>query len=388
MFRTLIVFLTLFVSPCILAEKIDYQATIDVAEPRHDTGVQVLPHWQRSLQIIDNNLANAIYNYRTGDQQQALADIRTAQFSGFKNSDLETAIRLHRSAQQSAAYNQAFTTLLERVKQPDQLVAIGYEITRLIQDISDDLPDLPATRDYQTPDDQTNKQEIAPAKNWQQVTISIAQSIQQAISLYQADRAKQAIMIIQDSYFDQFEASGMENAIGARDASFKATIDGYFTRMVSMMKAQSQPSEISEQARRLNQDLNQSVSMLSQQGQGFLAIAAGFIIGLIALLVIYIAMRYTVVRLPLKPFFMFTGSFMYLMAFVFAGNGMLELIEAKLFEPTLLPNIPQISSLGIHPYLETLAPQAALVVAALIALGVMKRRNQGVVLETRSASQQ
>ena len=43
-------------------------------------------------------------------------------------------------------------------------------------------------------------------------------------------------------------------------------------------------------------------------------------------------MRYTVVKLPLKPFFMFTGSFMYLMAFVFAGKSVLELIEGKLFE--------------------------------------------------------
>ena len=32
-----------------------------------------------------------------------------------------------------------------------------------------------------------------------------------------------------------------------------------------------------------------------------------------------------------EPFFMFTGSFMYLMAFVFAGKGVLELVEGKLF---------------------------------------------------------
>jgi high-affinity iron transporter len=41
----------------------------------------------------------------------------------------------------------------------------------------------------------------------------------------------------------------------------------------------------------------------------------------VVLLVAWLVMRYTVVRLPLKPFFMFTGSFMYLMAFVFAGKG-------------------------------------------------------------------
>ncbi|KAE9776424.1 iron permease, partial [Escherichia coli] len=57
---------------------------------------------------------------------------------------------------------------------------------------------------------------------------------------------------------------------------------------------------------------------------GHLAILAGFAIGSVLLLVAWLVMRYSVVKLPLKPFFMFTGSFMYLMAFVFAGQGVLE----------------------------------------------------------------
>jgi len=96
------------------------------------------------------------------------------------------------------------------------------------------------------------------------------------------------------------------------------------------------------------------------------------------LLVAWLVMRYSVVKLPLKPFFMFTGSFMYLMAFVFAGKGVLELIEGKLFQPTLLPGMPEIGWLGIYPYVETLLPQAALLVAALIALVVMQRRGEPV----------
>ena len=84
-------------------------------------------------------------------------------------------------------------------------------------------------------------------------------------------------------------------------------------------------------------------------------------------------MRYSVVRLPLKPFFIFTGSFMYLMAFVFAGKGVLELIEGKLFQPSLLPGVPELSWLGIYPYAETLLPQAILLLAALFALWRLKQ---------------
>ena len=62
----------------------------------------------------------------------------------------------------------------------------------------------------------------------------------------------------------------------------------------------------------------------------FIYLFAGIIVGAIILTICYFVMRYTVVKLPLKPFFMFTGSFMYLMAFVFAGKSVLELIEGKL----------------------------------------------------------
>ena len=111
---------------------------------------------------------------------------------------------------------------------------------------------------------------------------------------------------------------------------------------------------------------------------GIASIFAGFAAGCVLLLAAYLVMRFTVVKLPLKPFFLFTGSFMYLMAFVFAGKGVLELIEGKLFQPTLLPGAPEIGWLGIYPYAETLAPQAALIVAALIALWVMARQRAGI----------
>lgn len=46
------------------------------------------------------------------------------------------------------------------------------------------------------------------------------------------------------------------------------------------------------------------------------------------------------------------------MAFVFAGKGVLELVEGKLFQPTLMNGMPEFGWLGIYPYVETLVPQA------------------------------
>ena len=67
---------------------------------------------------------------------------------------------------------------------------------------------------------------------------------------------------------------------------------------------------------------------------------------------------------------------MYVMAFVFAGKSVLELIEGKLFEPTLINGVPEITWLGIYPYVETLVPQGILIIAAVLALAVMKYQSK------------
>ena len=105
----------------------------------------------------------------------------------------------------------------------------------------------------------------------------------------------------------------------------------------------------------------------------WLAVLSGFGLGVMILGIIYSLMRYSMLKIPLKMFFMVTGGFIYLMAFIFAGKGMLELMEAQVFEPTLLAHMPEISLLGIYPYFETLVPQGILFVAALVAFKMLRR---------------
>jgi high-affinity iron transporter len=87
---------------------------------------------------------------------------------------------------------------------------------------------------------------------------------------------------------------------------------------------------------------------------------------------IYLAMRYGAVKLPIRPFFLFTGALLYYMSFVFAGKGVMELISGKLFEPTLISWVPTIRLL-VYPYLQTLIP-AYYHLAAAVGLGLILRR--------------
>ena len=507
-----------------------------VAEEQHSalTRTDIAVHWQESFRTIDDLLAQAENDYQSGSYATASQHVQQAHYQGFKNSEMEMSVRQNRSAKDAAAINQQFSALIALAAQPDRLNDVSYQVTTLLQDIEDILPGLPTTRDEQqvaapqTVDNSPAAAQESTRANWGEVADGINQSIQDAIARYQRGEAQNAILDVQDSYFDRFEASGMENKIGSRDSAFKTTLEAYFTRLVSLMKAGQPVDRLQSEASALKQDLQKAVTMLGEgeetqwslllyslmiivregleallivaaivaymvknnhqdklplirqsvivalvasvvtavifqllftnsgasrellegitmliavvmlffmsywllskvearhwkawlEGKlshslskgslvglwltsflavyregaetvlfyyaligdandvaGHMAIGAGFVIGCVVLLVAWLIMRYSVVRLPLKPFFMFTGSFMYLMAFVFAGKGVLELVEGKLFQPTLINGFPEISWLGIYPYVETLLPQAVLLLAALIALWVMRRKS-------------
>ncbi|PXW34871.1 high-affinity iron transporter [Klebsiella oxytoca] len=506
-----------------------------VAEEQHTalSRDDIALHWQDSFRTIDDMLAQAVTDYQAGNYAQASQQVQQAHYQGFKNSEMETSVRQNRSAKEAAAINQQFTALITLTSQPDRLNNVSYQVTTLLQDLEDILPGLPTTRDDQPVSAPASADNAAPIEDagaradWASVAAGINQSINAALVRYQNGEGQDAILDVQDTYFDRFEATGMENKIGSRDSAFKTSLEAHFTRMVSLMKANQPQEKLVAEAAALEQDLQKAVTMLGEgeetqwslllyslmiivregleallivaaivaylvknnhhdklplirqsvivalvasvatafifqllftnsgasrellegitmliavvmlffmsywllskvearhwkawlegklshslsrgslvglwltsflavyregaetvlfyyaligdaQGlPGHLAIGAGFVIGCVVLLVAWLVMRYSVVRLPLKPFFMFTGGFMYLMAFVFAGKGVLELVEGKLFQPTLINGMPEISWLGIYPYVETLLPQIVLLLAALVALWIMRRR--------------
>lgn len=512
------------------------------AEQQHATyeNSDIAVYWQQSFKIIDDLLAQAISEYQDGNFTAASQSVQQAHYQGFKNSEMEMSVRGNRSSQQAAAINQQFTALIDLTRKPGQITEVAYRVTGLLQTIEDILPGLPTTREQQqvTADQPAGLSSSSaadpdnqPNADWAAVSSKINQAMNEAISQYQQGQITPAMMAVQDAYFDLFEASGMENKVGSRDAAFKSTLEGHFTRLVSLMKAGQPVEQLQAEAAALQNDLASAVEMLgggdetdwslfiyslliivregleallivaaivaylvknnhqdklplirqsivvaliasvltafvfqwlfANSGQsrellegftmmiavvmlfsmsywllsktearqwkaylegkfskslssgsmiglwltsflavyregaetvlfylalmgdasttsGHLSILAGFGVGCVILLVAYLVMRFTVVKLPLKPFFMFTGGFMYLMAFVFAGKSVLELIEGKLFEPTLLPGVPEISWLGIYPYVETLIPQGILLIAALVALWVMQRRGRAI----------
>ena len=95
------------------------------------------------------------------------------------------------------------------------------------------------------------------------------------------------------------------------------------------------------------------------------------------LTIVYFLMRYGILKLPVHLFFAVTGGLLYYMSFVFVGQGVMELIEGGVVQPSPIAWLPQIPAIGLYAYWETWLPQLLIIVLGLIGLAILtlqKRR--------------
>lgn len=97
-------------------------------------------------------------------------------------------------------------------------------------------------------------------------------------------------------------------------------------------------------------------------------IVYGILAGTAVLVAVWVAFRYFSVKLPLKPFFLFTSVLLFLMCISFMGKGVVELTDADVITGrTVIPAMKgfQIEILSIYDRAETLIPQVMLLIASL-----------------------
>jgi high-affinity iron transporter len=102
----------------------------------------------------------------------------------------------------------------------------------------------------------------------------------------------------------------------------------------------------------------------------------GLGIGCLALVVIYLLIRFMSIRLPLKPFFLGTSILLFLMSISFVGSGVKELQEGNLVGVTPVQGITSVDILGIYPTLETLIPQVVLLALTVVTFVVQIRKTR------------
>ncbi|MDR3563946.1 MAG: FTR1 family iron permease [Negativicutes bacterium] len=117
-------------------------------------------------------------------------------------------------------------------------------------------------------------------------------------------------------------------------------------------------------------------ALFSEAAEHMEMVWLGFGLGCLALVIIFLLIRYGSMKMPLKPFFRGTSILLYIMAISFAGGGVKELQEGGIVGVTPVPGMESIDLLGIYPTWETLLPQILLVVLAIGGV-IYQRRKQG-----------
>jgi len=105
-------------------------------------------------------------------------------------------------------------------------------------------------------------------------------------------------------------------------------------------------------------------------------VAVGFVAGLAALIIVYIVIKKFSLKIAIKPFFIATSVIIFYMSVVFVGKGVMELVEGKVFVPTVIDGLPTITWIGFYPYVQSLVPQAVMIVLLIVGILVLKNKQK------------
>ncbi|MDR1461280.1 MAG: FTR1 family protein [Campylobacteraceae bacterium] len=484
--------------------------------------------WQTLYDNMNEKFNKSIEAFENGDKAKAKEFIRSAQFEDYRNGMAEVAIRKHLSQARDGQMQNEMRRIIISIDSLDDIQALQNDILKLKNNIYLALNQLPsAAAELAVVDVQMSEEDI-PSQNYFEVLANIKAEGEKALDAYKSGDVKKAADIVQNAYFDIFEASGMEIKVGAIDSTLKLVIEGTFSEIVAIMKSggsidkveaalQRLYSEIEQGAQKLSnsatpwslfiysliiilregvealivvaaviayliksgnsdrlsivhsslwtaiifsfatafvmnylfnasgesREMLEGVTMLvavlllfyvgfwllsnahakkwsryisgkvkdslssgsakalwftvflavyregaetvlfyqailfdAKNALGYSAVAAGLIIGLILLTILFFLLRAGAVKIPIKPFFIITSAIIFYMSVVFMGKGIMELVEGKIIEPTILEGFPTVTWLGIYPYIESLLPQMALILGIIIGTVLIKNRTK------------
>ena len=128
----------------------------------------------------------------------------------------------------------------------------------------------------------------------------------------------------------------------------------------------------------------ESIYSMSQDAHGMWV---GGLAAAAALLVIFLILRFTSVKIPIGPFFLVTSIVMAALVVIFAGGGIHALIEGDLIEGTYLSTVPTNDWIGLYPYVETITAQviAAIAVVVLFVVGFIKKHRMKLAAQAEQA---
>jgi len=115
-------------------------------------------------------------------------------------------------------------------------------------------------------------------------------------------------------------------------------------------------------------------ALANAEGGYSVSLFAGIGAATLGLVVLYAVMQFISMRIPLRPLFLITSTFLFAMALKFIGSGLKELQEQQIIAYTDAPVPAFWSDLGLNPTWEAIALQLVIIVAGVVTFATMHFR--------------
>ena len=359
--------------------------------------------WREAVNEIEGTLNKAGDAYAEGRTDDAKASVSEAYFNGFEGSGMETAVDVYISADRRTEMESMFSDIRNAVTAHASVDDVKKKISLLAQALGNDARKLPEKREGSKESPYTvffNSFIIILREGFEAILVI------SAISAYLAKTGqkrkvktvyKGAGLAVIASIFTAILLQTVIRISGAGKEALEgitmliATAVLFYVSYWLITKI-----EVARWQHYIKSKVESSLTKGNILALGFAAfiavyregaetilfyqalysgadahgsaVIAGFAVGSLLLIGLFILIKYGSVMIPIGPFFAITSTLLYYLAFTFAGKGVRELQEVTWISSTPVEWLPTISFLGIYPTWEGMLLQAILILALLVAI--------------------
>jgi high-affinity iron transporter len=360
--------------------------------------------WMGVTSEISDNLNHAIKEYEKGHPEKAKEWVNEAYFGPFESERMEQAIRINISAKRAAELEFQFNSIKKKITAGDDTKSIEHEVDSLMIMLNHDANTL-------------LKAEKGKGGLWFYSFLIIVREGVEAILVISAIAAylmksgnaskvkevyQSTFVAILASFLTAYLFKSIIHVSGKSQEVLEGSIliiaTAFLFSMGYWMFRNADPKRWKNHIEGMIKDSLSNGKRMMLWSAVFLAVYRegaetvlfyqalladstgdnspiwlGFIVGAVVLIILFYVIRFTSTRLPLRPFFIISGLLLYVLAFIFAGEGMKELQAGGLISNSTISGFPVIGVLGVYPSWEGICIQAVMLIAIFVALSLRKK---------------
>ena len=235
--------------------------------------------WMSVYTEFKTELDNAKAAFDKKDAAALKAALNRAKFDIYRNERLEEAVRKYVSSQTDQSIQQIIGNLLredadtDKSKFDEAINALDNLALKAVNDLPQESYSIaPQTALAQSDTSEDEGKDFTP------IVQNIKDKMAKVLQLYESGKVDDAIDESGNIYFDEYEESGMENIVGAKNTQLKLDTEASFNKISALMRAGASKEQIVAAQNKLFDQLTQSLELTKKSSNWDLFLYAFIII--------------------------------------------------------------------------------------------------------------